>query len=87
MADERKELDWDLSINVPVKGITRKLRVTSSDSVQAIILKVASKLGNYFMVQNTVCMLSIMYSYEVFCCIMLMGLYMYSLVVATCTCI
>ena len=45
MADERKELDWDLSINVPVKGITRKLRVTSNESVQAIILKVASKLG------------------------------------------
>ena len=45
MADERKELDWDLSVNVPVKGITRKLRVTSNESVQAIILKVASKLG------------------------------------------
>ncbi|XP_003384623.1 PREDICTED: fermitin family homolog 2-like [Amphimedon queenslandica] len=45
MADERKELDWDLSVNVPSKGITRKLRVTSSESVQAIIYKVASKLG------------------------------------------
>lgn len=45
MADERKELDWDLGVSVPDRGINRKLRVTSNESVQAIIIKVSSKLG------------------------------------------
>ena len=45
MAEERKELDWDLTISVPDKGINRKLRVTSNESISALILKIASKLG------------------------------------------
>lgn len=45
LAEERKELDWDLTISVPDKGINRKLRVTSNESVSALILKIASKLG------------------------------------------
>ena len=45
MVEERKELDWDLLVSVPDKGVQRKLRVTSNESVSAIILKVVSKLG------------------------------------------
>lgn len=45
MAEERKELDWDLNINVPEKGVHRKIRVTSNESVAVVMMKVANKLG------------------------------------------
>ena len=43
--EDRKELDWDLSILVPEKGVSRKIRVTSNESVSAVMIKIASKLG------------------------------------------
>lgn len=52
MAEERKELDWDLTVSVPDKGINRKLRVTSNESVSALILKIASKLGKNQITNN-----------------------------------
>lgn len=45
MAEERKELDWDLNVSVPEKGIHRKIRVTTNESVAVVMMKVASKLG------------------------------------------
>lgn len=45
MAEERKELDWDLNVSVPEKGIHRKIRVTSNESVAVVMMKVANKLG------------------------------------------
>lgn len=43
--EDRKELDWDLSIVLPEKGVSRKIRVTSNESVSAVMIKIASKLG------------------------------------------
>lgn len=51
MADDadRKEFDWDLPINVPTIGVHRTLRVTSNESIGAVMIKLASKLGeSYF---------------------------------------
>ena len=47
MADDadRKEFDWDLPINVPTIGVHRTLRVTSNESIGAVMIKLASKLG------------------------------------------
>lgn len=48
MADEdseRKEFDWDLQVNVPSIGVHRTLRVTSNESVGAVMIKLATKLG------------------------------------------
>ena len=45
MAEERKELDWDLNVSVPERGVHRKIRVTSNESVAVVMMKVASKLG------------------------------------------
>lgn len=47
MVEERKELDWELSVSVPEKGIHRKIRVTSNESVAVVMMKVANKLGEY----------------------------------------
>lgn len=48
MADDadRKEFDWDLPINVPTIGVHRTLRVTSNESIGAVMIKLASKLGD-----------------------------------------
>ena len=43
--DDRKEFDWDLPINVPTIGVHRTLRVTSNESIGAVMIKLASKLG------------------------------------------
>ena len=43
--DARKELDWDLVINVPTKGVRKNVRVTSDESVGALMIKIAEKLG------------------------------------------
>lgn len=45
MADNRQELDWDLPVGVPSIGVHRTLRVTSDESVGAVMIKLASKLG------------------------------------------
>jgi len=42
---DRQEFDWDLPINVPTIGVHRTLRVTSNESVGAVMIKLASKLG------------------------------------------
>ena len=42
---ERKEFDWDLHINVPTIGVHRTLRVTSNESIGAVMIKLATKLG------------------------------------------
>ena len=42
---DRKEFDWDLPINVPTIGVHRTLRVTSNESIGAVMIKLASKLG------------------------------------------
>lgn len=49
MADdeERKEFDWDLHVNVPTIGVHRTLRVTSNESIGAVMIKLATKLGGY----------------------------------------
>ena len=54
MADDadRKEFDWDLPINVPTIGVHRTLRVTSNESIGAVMIKLASKLGKRRKVQN-----------------------------------
>ena len=41
----RKELDWDLHINVPTQGVRKSVRVTSDESVGALMIKIAEKLG------------------------------------------
>ena len=43
--DDRKEFDWDLPIFVPSIGVHRTLRVTSNESVGAVMIKLTSKLG------------------------------------------
>lgn len=43
--DARKELDWDLVINVPTQGVRKNVRVTSDESVGALMIKIAEKLG------------------------------------------
>ena len=43
--DDRKEFDWDLHIHVPTIGVRRTLRVTSNESVGAVMIKLATKLG------------------------------------------
>ena len=43
--DARKELDWDLHINVPTQGVRKSVRVTSDESVGALMIKIAEKLG------------------------------------------
>lgn len=51
MADndaDRKEFDWDLPINVPTIGVHRTLRVTSNESIGAVMIKLASKLGKLY---------------------------------------
>lgn len=47
MADDRQEFDWDLPINVPTIGVHRTLRVTSNESIGAVMIKLASKLGEF----------------------------------------
>ena len=42
---DRKELDWDLNINVPTVGVRKNVRVTSNESVGALMIKIAEKLG------------------------------------------
>ena len=44
-ADSRKELDWDLHIHVPTQGVRKSVRVTSDESVGALMIKIAEKLG------------------------------------------
>ena len=44
-ADARKELDWDLHIHVPTQGVRKSVRVTSDESVGALMIKIAEKLG------------------------------------------
>lgn len=44
--DDRKEFDWDLPVNVPTIGVHRTLRVTSNESVGAVMIKLTSKLGD-----------------------------------------
>ena len=43
--DGRKELDWDLHISVPTQGVKKSVRVTSDESVGALMIKIAEKLG------------------------------------------
>ena len=43
--DSRKEFDWDLAISVPTVGVQKYLRVTSNESVGAVMIKLAEKLG------------------------------------------
>ncbi len=43
--DDRKEFDWDLPVFVPTIGVHRTLRVTSNESVGAVMIKLTSKLG------------------------------------------
>lgn len=43
--DTRKELDWLLHINVPTQGVGKNVRVTSDESVGALMIKIAEKLG------------------------------------------
>lgn len=56
MADdeERKEFDWDLHVNVPTIGVHRTLRVTSNESIGAVMIKLATKLGGYGLLNITV---------------------------------
>lgn len=42
---DRQEFDWDLPVSVPSIGVHRTLRVTSSESIGAVMIKLASKLG------------------------------------------
>ena len=43
--DDRQEFDWDLQVSVPTIGVHRTLRVTSNESVGAVMIKLATKLG------------------------------------------
>ena len=45
--DARHEFDWDLPVNVPTIGVHRTLRVTSNESIGAVMIKLASKLGKF----------------------------------------
>eukprot|EP00731_Ephydatia_muelleri_P027760 Em0019g633a len=45
-SEDRKELDWDLVVSVPQIGVHRTIRVTSSESVAAVMIKIATKLGD-----------------------------------------
>ena len=42
---DRQEFDWDLPIFAPTIGVHRTLRVTSNESIGAVMIKLASKLG------------------------------------------
>lgn len=42
---DRKEFDWDLHVLVPSIGVSRTIRVTSNESVGAVMIKLATKLG------------------------------------------
>ena len=54
MADsDRQEFDWDLPINVPTIGVHRTLRVTSNESIGAVMIKLASKLGEFLLKKNS----------------------------------
>ena len=44
---DRQEFDWDLPVNVPTIGVHRTLRVTSSESIGAVMIKLATKLGEW----------------------------------------
>ena len=44
-ANARKELDWDLHIHIPTQGVKKSVRVTSDESVGALMIKIAEKLG------------------------------------------
>ena len=44
---DRQEFDWDLPVNVPTIGVHRTLRVTSNESIGAVMIKLASKLGKW----------------------------------------
>ena len=54
---DRKEFDWDLPINVPTIGVHRTLRVTSNESIGAVMIKLASKLGKPSWLFRGSCML------------------------------
>lgn len=43
---DRKEFDWDLHVLVPSIGVSRTIRVTSNESVGAVMIKLATKLGD-----------------------------------------
>ena len=44
---DRKEFDWDLHVMVPSIGVSRTIRVTSNESVGAVMIKLATKLGKH----------------------------------------
>lgn len=44
---DKQEFDWDLPINAPTIGVHRTLRVTSNESIGAVMIKLASKLGKF----------------------------------------
>lgn len=44
-SNDPKEFDWDLPVGVPSIGVHRTLRVTSSESIGAVMIKLATKLG------------------------------------------
>ena len=44
-AADRQEFDWDLPVGVPTIGVHRTLRVTSNESIGAVMIKLAGKLG------------------------------------------
>ena len=52
--DDKKEFDWDLIISVPTIGVQRTLRVTSNESVGAVMIKLATKLGKNYRERATV---------------------------------
>ena len=53
--DDRKEFDWDLPIYVPTIGVHRTLRVTSNESIGAVMIKLATKLGQRNLLAVVLC--------------------------------
>lgn len=46
--DAKRELDWDLHIDLAEQGTHKVIRVTSNETIGTVMVKLTAKLGNNF---------------------------------------
>ena len=46
--DARRELDWDLHIDLAEQGTHKVIRVTSNETIGTVMVKLTAKLGNNY---------------------------------------
>lgn len=44
--DAKRELDWDLHIDLAEQGTHKVIRVTSNETIGTVMVKLTAKLGN-----------------------------------------